>query len=124
MRRRPRSFVETLVRCLVTAGIVYAGALALAVPAVVDLERTPPARPGGTARGMSMPVPQPTWTAREARRFPGCGDMALWDGADVPAAVVVVRRDGRRAQMSFDEAVGRVDSRSRGDDVWVVGACR
>lgn len=124
MRRRPPSFASTLVRCLAAGSIVYAGALALVVPAVVDLERTPPARLGGTARDVGMPVPQPTWTARDARRFPGCGDMALWDGADVPAAVVVVRRDGRRAQMSFDEAVGRVHSRSRGDDVWVVGACR
>jgi hypothetical protein len=125
MRRRQRSFAELLTRSLAASGLVYAFVIAYAVPATIffDSPRRPaPSHPG--ANPLSLETGHPGWRQTHARRFPGCVDMATWPAADVPASVVVVRRDGRLRQISFDEVFDRAASASSADDVWTIGACR
>lgn len=123
MRRRQRTLSEFLARALAVAGLVYAGVATYAVPATLlsaDTGRTHVVD-RGEVRGHA---PATRWTSAHARRFPGCGDMASWEGPTVPAIVVVVTRAGRAREMPFDEAYERARSASRGDDVWTIGACR
>lgn len=125
MRRRQRSFPELLTRSLAVSGLAYALVIAYVVPAALFFEQ--PSRPAPTHPGaspLSHAIDLPAWRPAQAKRFPGCVDMASWPGTGVPASVVVIRRDGRLMKMSFDEAFERATSGSAADDVWTIAACR
>lgn len=77
----------------------------------------------------ALPSNIPTWNKRLSRQFEGYVDtyqqpVGRSRGA-VPQSHVVVRQDASRAVMSPAEVSRRLESfggtRSRGDDVWVVG---
>lgn len=124
MRRRQRTLAELLTRSLAVSGLLYALVIVYAVPATL-LADAPTAE--GRDRGsgwLSRLDDHPTWRPAHAERFPGCVDMALWDGPEVPGDVVVVGRDGEATRMSFDEAFQRATGSSGTDDVWTIGACR
>lgn len=121
MHRRQRTLGEFLVRALAVAGLIYAGVATYAVPAALLSAET--GRTQVVDRDVA-PAETPRWTRGHARRFPGCVDMARWQGPTVPATVVVVTRAGHPLQMPFDEAYQRARSATRADDVWTIGACR
>ena len=124
MRRRQRTFAELLTRSLAAAGLVYALVIAYAVPATLLVDRDRPDPPGRGPSSLTHAIDHPTWRATYAHRFPGCVDLADWDGVEVPTEVVVLRRDGEARRMSFDDAYRRATSPSSADDVWTIGACR
>jgi hypothetical protein len=125
MHRRQRTFVELLTRSLAAAGLLYASIVVYAVPAYLLGESG--GRSGSTGPDVSAlnqeAVPR-AWRPTHADRFPGCVDMAHWAGSEVPATVVVMRRDGEVRRMPFDEAFRRATSVSAADDVFTIGACR
>lgn len=124
MHRRRRTLVELLTRSLAASGFVYAMVLAYVVPAALLSHEPPQAlrlRPAPSALDQVRTLP--AWNPAHAKRFPGCVDMARWSGSQVPATVVVVRRDGNLARLHFDEAFRRATSPSSADDVWTIGAC-
>lgn len=125
MHRRQRSLAQLLTRSLATAGFFYALVVVYAVPATLlgdRSESTGQASPDVSS--LTRAADQPVWKHAHADRFPGCADIARWPGAEVPTAVVVVRRDGRLQRMAFGEAYRRATSASAADDVWTIGACR
>lgn len=118
-----RGFGELLVRSLVTSALLYAAVLGYAVPAALLAEE--PGLPtlhrfDGAGAGSGYPA----WRPSYAEEFPGCVDMARWEGPGVPATVVVLRRDGALRRMPFETAFRRATSGNEADDVWTVGACR
>jgi hypothetical protein len=118
-----RSFGELLVRSLAISGLLYSAVLVYAIPATLRAEE--PGLPTSHGReGAGAGRHYPTWRPSYAEQFPGCVDMARWDGPGVPATVVVLRRDGALRQMPFEAAFRRATSGSQADDVWTVGACR
>ncbi len=124
MRRRQRTFAETLARSLTVSGVLYALVTAYVLPVAMvsqggdgRLGVRPDSGAGGQVSG------QPSWRRVHADRFPDCVDIARWAAGDVPSTVVVVQRDGDLRRMSFDEAYRRATSPSAADDVWTIGAC-
>lgn len=123
MRRR-RTFVETLARSLTTSGFFYALVLAYVLPLSLAGSYQPaPLHLGPAPGALERLTSLPGWNPANARRFPGCVDMAQWSQSRAPTTVVVVRRDGDLARLHFEDAVRRATSPSAADDVWTIGAC-
>ena len=123
MRGCHRSLGDLLVRSLAISGLFYSAVLVYAAPATLLAEK--PGLPTSHApEGAGAGSQYPSWRPSYAERFPGCVDMARWEGPGVPATVVVLRRDGALREMPFAAAFRRATSGNEADDVWTVGACR
>lgn len=124
MHRRRRTLVELLTRSLAASGFVYAMVLAYVLPAaLLNQQPVQPLHVRPAPSSLDQVTGLPKWKPAHAKRFPGCIDMARWSESQVPATVVVVRRDGDLARVHFDEAFRRATSSSAADDVWTIGAC-
>ncbi len=122
VHRRRRTLVEHLSRSLTVAGLAWAVVVLYVAPPALLADIGEPPRGGESA--LSATRSHLDWTDEHARRFPHCVGVAAWSTTQVPASVVVLRRNGDLQRMSLGEALRRAESISAADDVWTVGACR
>lgn len=112
-----------------TAGLMVAGATAMAIPSYTHEAPKDPGWQGfqsqidatAAKRGVDDKPYAPKWTNQLSKQFDGYQAEASRPKGVIPSGVVVQHQDASFSRMSLDQAFDRSGDKNKANDVWVAG---